>query len=260
MSDVKPRLAVVIGGGNGIGEACCRLMAERGWRVAVVDLQFEAAQAVASEIGGFAYRADLGDNAAIDQLAADIERAHGPVYALVVAAAMLQERLAPKAFPMELYRKFLQVNIEGTFNADRAFGQLMARRGGGSIVNIASILGHASSPIHAYGPTKAAVLSLTKNLATEWGRSGVRVNSVSPGATLVKRVLARPAGRYSNDIDKQMALGRRVQPNEVAEGVEFLLSDRASAITGVDLLIDAGWMAATTWGIYGGVPEASPLE
>jgi NAD(P)-dependent dehydrogenase (short-subunit alcohol dehydrogenase family) len=89
----------------------------------------------------------------------------------------------------------------------------------------------------------------------------VRVNSVSPGVTLVKRVLARKPGRYPANIDDLFALGRRIQPSEVAEGIEFLASDRASAITGTDLLIDAGMLAASGWAIYGGVPPAQdPIE
>jgi NAD(P)-dependent dehydrogenase (short-subunit alcohol dehydrogenase family) len=95
---------------------------------------------------------------------------------------------------------------------------------------------------------------MTQNFAAQYGKSGVRVNSVSPGAVLVPRVKARPPGRYASDIDSQMALGRRIEPEEVANGVEFLLSDRASAITGTDLLIDAGWAVANPWSIFGGVP------
>jgi len=256
MGDTGSKLSVVIGGGNGIGAACCRLMAERGWRVAVVDLDPAAATAVAKEIGGSGYSVDMSNLDALEQLAADIEREHGPVHSLVVCAAVFQERYAPEEFPMELFRRILQVNVEGTFNANRAFGKRMVKARHGSIVNIGSTLAHGSGPQHAYGPSKAAIVNLTKCLAGQWGRAGVRVNSVSPGATLVPRVLSRPPGRYAKDAESQMALGRRVEPNEVAEGVEFLASDRASAITGVDLLIDAGWLTASTWGLYGGVPVA----
>jgi NAD(P)-dependent dehydrogenase (short-subunit alcohol dehydrogenase family) len=256
MSDAQAKLGVVIGGGNGIGEACCRLMAQRGWRVAVVDLVEQAAQKVAAEIGGRAYVVDISNLAAVEQLATDIEYAQGPTHALVVSAGISQERFTPAELPIDLWHKVIDVNLGGTFNADRTFGTLMARRGRGAIVNIASTASYGSQPLHAYGPAKAAVINMTKNLATQWGRSGVRVNSVSPGATLVARVLARKPGRYAVDIDNQMALGRRIQPSEIAEGVEFLISDRASAITGTDLLIDAGMLAAAGWGIYGGVPPA----
>lgn len=252
--DVGSRLSVVIGGANGIGAACCRLMSSRGWRVAVVDLDGEAAESLAKEIGGFGYSVDMRSLAAVEQLASDIERAHGPVYSLIVSAAAFQERHAPEEFPMDLWRTVMLVNVEGTFNVNRAFGRRMVRERKGSIVNIASTVAHGSSPLHAYGPSKAAIVNLSRNLAGQWGRAGVRVNSVSPGATLTPRVAARPAGRYATDLNSQLALGRRVDPMEVAEGVEFLASDRASAITGTDLLIDAGWLTASTWGLYGGVP------
>jgi len=252
------KLGAVIGGGNGIGASCCRVMAQRGWRVAVIDLDKQAAEGVAKEVGGAAYALDISDSAAVEELAALIEHDHGPVAGLVVAAAAFQEKMAPEEFPMGLWRRIIQVNLEGTWNANRAFSSRMARAGQGSIVNVASIAGHNSSPQHAYGPTKAAVINMTKNFAAQYGKSGVRVNSVSPGAVVVPRVQARPPGRYAVDIDAQMALGRRIQPEEIAESVEFLLSDRASAFTGTDLLIDAGWAVANSWHIFGGVP--GPVE
>ncbi len=249
---------IVIGGGNGIGASCCKVMAREGWDVAVVDLDLSAAEAVAKTIDGRAYSLDIADLAAVEQVAIEDERQRGPAHGLVVAAAAFQPIYAPDEMPMDLLRKILKVNFEGTFNANRVFASAMARKGRGSIVNVASITAHGSSPQHAYGPTKAAVVSMTQNFAAQYGRSGVRVNSVSPGAVLVPRVLARPPGRYAVDIDSQMALGRRIQPDEIAEGVEFLLSDRASAITGADLMIDAGFEVANRWHIYGGVP--GPVE
>jgi len=255
---MNSKLGVVIGGGNGIGASCCKVMARQGWRVAVVDLNLEAAQSVAAEVSGGAYALDIGDLAAVERLADQLENEHGPVSGLVVAAAAFQDKYAPDEFPMDLWRRIVQVNLEGTFNANRVFAARMARSGGGSIVNVASIVGHASSPQHAYGPTKAAVLNMTKNFAAQYGKSQVRINSVSPGAVLVPRVKARAPGRYATDIDGQMALGRRIQPDEIAEGVEFMLSDRASAITGTDLMIDAGWEVANSWHIYGGVPDPVP--
>lgn len=252
--NTKSKLGVVIGGGNGIGAACCDVMARQGWRLAVVDLDQQAAQAVAERSGGTGYGLDISDLAAVEALAEVIELQQGVVSGLVVAAAAFQDKYAPDEFPMDLWRRVVKVNFEGTFNANRVFAGRMARKGGGSVVNVASIVGHASSPQHAYGPTKAATLSMTKNFAAQYGKSGVRVNSVSPGAVLVPRVKARAPGRYAADIDAQMALGRRMEPSEIAESIEFLLSDRASAITGADLLVDAGWAVANSWHLYGGVP------
>ena len=255
---MNSKLGVVIGGGNGIGASCCKVMAQRGWRVAVVDLNKEAAESVAKEVSGSHYVLDISDLSAVEALAEKLAQDHGQISGLVVAAAAFQDKYAPDEFPMDLWRRIVTVNLEGTFNVNRVFAARMAHSGGGSIVNVASIVGHASSPQHAYGPTKAAVLNITKNFAAQYGKSGVRVNSISPGAVLVPRVKARPPGRYAVDADAQMALGRRIQPDEIAEGVEFMLSDRASAITGTDLMIDAGWEVANSWHLYGGVP--GPVE
>ena len=251
------RVAVVIGGGNGIGEATCRLMYERGWQMVVADKDRRAAERVASDVDGRAIVLDIAVAGDVERAAADIASANGPVAALVVAAAMFQDVLPPAQLPMEVWERTMQVNLTGTYVANRAFGTRMAAAGGGSIVNIASIAAIASMPVHAYGTSKAAVVALTRNLAGEWGRAGVRVNAVSPGSTLVPRVEeCIRSGRYAADPGEFTALGRMVRPNEVAEAIEFLASGRASAITGVNLVVDAGWDVASTWAQYGGVPSA----
>jgi NAD(P)-dependent dehydrogenase (short-subunit alcohol dehydrogenase family) len=131
----------------------------------------------------------------------------------------------------------------------------MAERGRGAIVNIASVVGHRSAPLHAYAPAKAAVISMTECLAAEWGRSGVRVNAVSPGYT---RTPALQAAIDSGQRDATLlagsaALGRMVEPEEVANAVVFLASNEAAAITGANLAVDAGWLVSTSWTTYGGV-------
>jgi len=251
------KIAVVIGGGNGIGEATCRLMHDRGWSVVVADKDRAACERVAADLDGFAITVDIGDPADVESMAGRIEEAWGAVTALVVAAAVFQDVLPPAQLPMEVWDRTLQINLTGTYAANRAFGTRMAERGHGSIVNIASIAAIASMPVHAYGTSKAAVVALTKNLAGEWGRSGVRVNVVSPGSTLVPRVAERiRSGRYSAHPGEFTALGRAVEPNEVAEAIEFLASERASAITGVNLVVDAGWDIAATWAQHGGIRPA----
>ncbi len=250
-------VAVVIGGANGIGEATARLMAARGWQVVVADRDAEAAHRVADSVGGHAVAIDLGSEASIDEAASWIDGL-GPVAALVVAAAVFQDVLPPIDLPMAAWDRTVQINLTGTYLANRAFGTRMAQHGRGSIVNIASIAALGSFPVHAYAATKRAVVSLTEGLAGEWGRSGVRVNAVSPGSTLVPRVAGRIAsGRYAAHPGTFTALGRVVEPNEVAEAIEFLASDRASAITGVNLVVDAGWQVASTWAQYGGVRASS---
>jgi NAD(P)-dependent dehydrogenase (short-subunit alcohol dehydrogenase family) len=134
----------------------------------------------------------------------------------------------------------------------------MAERGAGAIVNIASITAMRSVPLHAYAPAKAAVVASTECLAAEWGRSGVRVNAVSPGYTLTERVAAQIAAGHRDPqaICRNSAIPRLVRPEEVADAVLFLLSERASAITGVNLPVDCGWLLAPSWDTYGG-PRAA---
>ncbi|MGH7040687.1 MAG: SDR family NAD(P)-dependent oxidoreductase [Acetobacteraceae bacterium] len=268
------RLAVVIGGANGIGAATARLMAGRGWRLAIVDRDGDRADEVAAELGGHAFAADVTDLPALEALAVRIEAELAVPYGLVISSGTFQDPVPPDRTQIADWDRIMRVNLDGVFFAARAFGAPMARRGAGeqgprgqgptgqspagqngSIVAIASIIGLGGTPLHAYGPTKAAVINLTQSLAGEWGRAGVRVNAVSPGVTLVPRVLARrqAGARYAGDPGAHTALGRCVEPNEVAETIEFLLSDRASAITGTNIVVDAGWDAARGWAMYGGV-------
>ena len=250
-------LAVVIGGGNGIGEATCRLMHERGWRVAVADIDADAAERVAADVGGTPARVDVASENSIEEAARRITARGGPAEALVVAAAVFQDLAAAENFGLDDWERILRVNLTGTFLADRIFGRTMVARGRGSIVNIASIAAIGSMPAQSYGASKAGVVQLTENLAGEWGRSGVRVNAVSPGSTLVPRVEKRlESGRYAAHPGEFTALGRMARASEVAEAIEFLASERASAITGVNLVVDAGWHVASTWQQFGGVPES----
>jgi NAD(P)-dependent dehydrogenase (short-subunit alcohol dehydrogenase family) len=251
------RVALIIGGGSGIGETTGHLMRQRGWRVAIADQDGAAAARVAAALGGYGLAMDIASEAEVESGAVVIEEKFGPVHGLVVCAAIFQDVAPPDKLPMAVWERTLQVNLTGTYLANRAFGTRMARRGAGSIVNIASIAALGSMPVHAYGTSKAAVVHLTLNLAGEWGRAGVRVNCISPGSTLVPRVEERlKSGRYAADPGSFTALGRIVKPNEVAEAIEFLASDRASAITGVNLVVDAGWHVAGTWAQHGGIKPA----
>jgi NAD(P)-dependent dehydrogenase (short-subunit alcohol dehydrogenase family) len=131
----------------------------------------------------------------------------------------------------------------------------MARRGGGCIVNIASVAGMRSGPLHSYGPAKAGVISLTEGLASEWGPAGVRVNCISPGFT---QTPALDKGFSTNtlaqdQLEESSALGRLVAAEEIAGAALFLCSSLASAVTGVNLPVDAGYLVATPWAAYGGL-------
>jgi len=249
------KIVVITGGASGIGEACGHALARDGWHVVVVDLQTDAAKKVAQELNGHAYTADVADAAQVAAVANTIEREVGPVYGLVNSAGIVQHPLPPEQLTMEAWDRVIDIDQRGTYVACVAFGRFMAVRGAGSIVNIASITGMRSVPLHAYAPAKAAVISMTECLAGEWGRSGVRVNAVSPGYTRTLRVQKQidVGDRNEASIVANSAMGRLVEPAEVADTIAFLLSPKSSAITGVNVPIDCGWLLAPSWQTYGGL-------
>jgi NAD(P)-dependent dehydrogenase (short-subunit alcohol dehydrogenase family) len=251
-------MAVVTGGASGIGAACCRVLAEAGAMVVVLDRDRAGANAIAGEINGKAWLADVGDENALDACAGAIEAAHGPVNVLVNSAGVLQVPLPPEELPMSSWDDVVHIDQRGTYVASVAFGRRMAKRGRGSIINIASIAGMRSMPLHAYAPAKAAVIAITECLAAEWGRSGVRVNAVSPGYTRTPALQAAidKGERDVSTLNENSALGRMVEPHEVARAVAFLASDDAAAITGVNLPVDCGWLVTAPWHTYGGIRQA----
>jgi NAD(P)-dependent dehydrogenase (short-subunit alcohol dehydrogenase family) len=252
------RIAVVTGGASGIGAACCRVLAARGARVVVADRDLPRAQAVAEEVCGTALALDVGTRAANEDAAAEVEATLGPVAVLVTSAGVIQRPLRAEALEEADVEQVVRIDQIGTWNSAVAFGTRMARRGGGAVVTIASIAGMRSMPLHAYSPAKAAVIEMTRCLAAEWGRSGVRVNAVSPGYTLTPALAAAIAAgeRDPTLLEQTSALGRMVTPEDIAEAVAFLASDAARCITGINLPVDAGWLVAGSWASYGGLPPA----
>jgi NAD(P)-dependent dehydrogenase (short-subunit alcohol dehydrogenase family) len=252
------RVAVVLGGANGIGAATALLLHERGWKVVIADIDLAAAQAIAQRCAGDAILVDVLDAQSIARAAEDIEAHHGPVHALVNAAAIFAPRMLPEELPIETFDRIADSSYRNTYVACVEFGKRMAAHGAGSIVNISSMVGQRPNHGHAYYSAKAAVNALTEGMAGEWGRSGVRVNAVSPGYVAVPRMVEqiRDGTRYAISPVDMSALGRLVEPAEVAESIAFLLSDRASAITGANLNVDAGVLATNGWIVHGGVPPA----
>ena len=259
-SDGRNRRVVILGGANGIGAACAHLLFARGWQVVVADIDAAAAETTAAACGGTAVRVDVLDEHSIEAAAGEIEVRTGPIYGLVNAAAIFAPQMPPEQLPMETWDRIVDSAYRGTYVACVAFGRRMAGHGAGAIVNISSMVGQRPNHGHAYYSAKAAVNMLTEGMAGEWGRSGVRVNAVSPGFVAVPRMVAniRDGKRYAISPAEMSALGRLVEPAEVAESIAFLLSDRASAITGANLAVDAGVLATNGWLVHGGVPAARP--
>jgi NAD(P)-dependent dehydrogenase (short-subunit alcohol dehydrogenase family) len=245
---------VVTGGTSGIGLACARELAARGAQIVLLDRDRRTA-GVARELDATGYVADVTDDEAMQQCADRIEAEVGPVEILVNSAGIIQQPLRPDKLSMKVWDDVIRVDQRGTYLASVVFGKHMANRGNGAIVNIASIVASRSVPLHAYAPAKAAVVAITECLAAEWGPAGIRVNAVSPGHTLTP-ALQDAIDKGERDVatlERNNALGRMVQPVEVARAVAFLASTDAGAITGINLPVDCGWLVTGSWHSYGGL-------
>ncbi|MBC7414165.1 MAG: SDR family oxidoreductase [Herminiimonas sp.] len=254
----RGRVAVVTGGASGIGLATAQVLIKRGWRVVISDINAQACQDAAGAIGAHAVPFDVADEAATHKAFAEIEAKVGPIEALFANAGLLQAGGRPEASPLDEFDRIIAVNLRGVYVSCIAAGALMVKRGRGGIVITGSVTATRTAPLHAYAPSKAAVVHMAACLAAEWGRAGVRVNAVSPGFVATPPVLANieKGKRDLRLIAGGSALGRLVESDEIGRSVAFLLSDDASAITGINLPVDAGWLAGSNLTTFGGVREA----
>ncbi len=254
----RDRIAVVTGGASGIGLATAGVLIERGWRVVISDINAKANDESAAKIGANSVPFDVTDEQATEAAFADIEDRLGPVEALFANAGVIQSGGRAEDLPLAEFDKVIAANLRGVYVSCLAAGKRMIKRGKGGIVITGSVTASRTAPLHAYAPSKAAVVHLAACLAADWGRSGVRVNAVSPGYVATPPLMAviERGMRDPKLLIEGSALGRIIEPDEIGRGVAFLLSDDASAITGINLPIDAGWLAASHLTTYGGVPAA----
>ncbi len=258
--DFAGRLALVTGGASGIGLACCELLAERGATLVLADIDEARTLEAARRLGAQALVLDVSDHAAVQAAQARLQAQGLHVDLLVNCAGIVQSPDTPADLPHAEFQRVLAIDFEGTYSCCAVFGSAMARAGRGAIVNIASVAGMRSMPLHAYSPAKAAVISLGECLAAEWGRSGVRVNTVSPGYTVTAALQSQiDLGlRDPEKLKAHSALGRLIAPRDIARVVVFLLSEEAGVLTGINVPADAGWLVAGSWQTFGGVRAPQP--
>lgn len=253
MFSLTAKTALVTGGGSGIGEATARVLAGAGAHVYVADRDVAAATRVATAItesGRVATPLDLDvtNDDACRAAATSIAREHGAIDVLVNNAGIGHVGTIEQTAPEDLDRLYT-VNVRGVFQVTKAFLPAMLARGKGSIVNLASIGGIVGIRDRlAYCTTKFAVVGLTKAMALDHARQGVRVNCVCPGRVETPFVTARlreypdPEAAY-REMASTQAVGRMASADEIAGAILYLASDEAAFITGSALIIDGGWSA-----------------
>jgi NAD(P)-dependent dehydrogenase (short-subunit alcohol dehydrogenase family) len=265
--DLDGRVGVVTGGYGQLGSTLAHALWQRGMRVALVDTatgpgRGAADLAAALASGGVrAFAADVTDRAALEAVLGEVETAWGTPHVLVNAAAIDAPPDAPaaevgpfEAYPVETLDRVLHVNVAGTVVPCQVFGGAMARAGRGSIVNVGSVYGMLSpdqslydfrrkagevfvKPV-SYAVSKSAILNLTRYLATYWGRSGVRVNTLTPHG-----IERGQAEEFVEAFAPRSPLGRLMRVEEAVGAVVFLASDASSYVTGATVVVDGGWSA-----------------
>ena len=250
---LNDRIALVTGGGRGIGNACAEALAEAGARVIIADHDATLADKGCAVLRSKGYDADVvimdvTDSARVTQVADEVVSRHGKIDILVNSAGIARSGTPAEMVVDEHWRNVLDVNLNGTFWCCRAFGRHMLTAQSGAIVNIGSMSGFiVNKPQQQsyYNASKAAVHHLTKSLAAEWGARGVRVNAVAP------TYIATPLNAFVNSnpmmYDAWIAgtpMARVGKVEEVASVVLFLASDAASLMTGSIVLADGGY---TCW-------------
>lgn len=245
------KVVIVTGGGRGLGRAISEGFAAAGAHVVLTGRNAatveEAAEAIA-KLGGSAHgiAADVTSEADMEAMCRQVTERHGRIDVLVNNAGVNPWYKTAEDTSLEEWRLVVETNLTGVFLATRAAGRVMLAQGEGSIVNITSVAGRVGlAKTTAYCAAKGGVELMTRQLALEWARKGVRVNAVGPGyfATELTDGLRKNA-KLSERVTQRTPMGRFGEPSELVGACLFLASPAASYVTGASLAVDGGWTAA----------------
>ncbi len=249
--DLAGQVALVTGGGQGIGRAIVDALAANGARIAIVDVDGAAGERAAHEVGGRCWQADVTDHRAIAAVIDEVGTHFGGLQILVNNAGINSggERVPIDRFSLDDWQRILQVDLSGVFVVSRAAVPLL-EAGGGRVVNISSVAGLV--PLRLQSPfvaAKAGVINLTRSMALELGPRGILVNAVAPGSTLTRgteRLFYGADGAFTEqaaDLLSHIPLGRPARVEEIAAAVLFLVAPEASYVNGSVITVDGGWTA-----------------
>jgi NAD(P)-dependent dehydrogenase (short-subunit alcohol dehydrogenase family) len=240
------KVAIVTGGGSGIGRAACILFAREGASVVVADIDEAAAETVAAEIGTqvVAFKIDVADRASTDAMVAAAIDAFGKVDAAFNNAGLSgrTERFTRTGdYPEAEAERLIAVNQVGVWNCMRSELKAMMTGGGGAIVNTSSLAGiRGYAGMAPYAATKHAVIGMTRTAAIEYAAKNIRVNAVLPGGVDTPMNASMPDG-WQDVVARTQPMKRVGRPEEIAEAACWLLSDRASFVNAQALNVDGGW-------------------
>lgn len=248
-------VAIVTGAADGIGWATAQRLAADVDHVALLDLREDAARARAAELGAahIGVACDVSSEASVTAAVGAVLERFGRIDMLVNNAGIGEQAAPTLEQDVAAFDRVLNVHVRGTFLMSREAAKAMLAQGSGAIVNIASIAGLAGIPTrNAYGAAKAGIAAMTRAMACEWARSGLRVNAVAPGyvRTALVDELERQGRIDIAAITARTPMARLAAPSEIAEVIAFLASHKASFITGATLNADGGWLAL-------GAPESA---
>jgi NAD(P)-dependent dehydrogenase (short-subunit alcohol dehydrogenase family) len=254
--ELKNSVVIVTGGGRGIGKGIALYLAQEGAKIVVFDIDGQAAteaiEAITSNGGqGFAIQGDVVNESQVDDLVHETLNRYGAIHILINNAGLGGGGLVENT-TIEQWRRIIDVNLTGPFLCSRSVLPIMKQQRFGKIVNIASIAGERIGfwgGAH-YAASKAGLLCFTRQLAFEVAPYGINVNAVMPGSTDTP-LWRKAAGPQAELRTRLIPIGRLIQPNEIADAVAFLISDRARMITGVALAVDGGallgWVDTKTY-------------
>lgn len=249
---LEGRAVLITGAGSGIGAAVCQRLAGEGARIAAVDLDADGLDAVVETVsaaGGeiVSVICDVADEAAVRAGVRQAVDTFGDLRGVVHCAAVFpaEDQVPIHRADLSTFQRVVDVNLTGTFLVLKHTVQSLARTGGGAIVTFSSIAALRQGGGTGYAASKGGVLSLTRAVAAQWGRRGIRANAICPGGVetpMTDALFALPAMREA--VEGSTPLGRVAAPSELAATVAFLVSDDSSYLTGATIIVDGGGSVA----------------